>query len=124
MAAIVENLKLLETNVKSACRRVNRDPSGVRLIAVTKTQPAERVREAAAAGLKLFAESRIQEAKLKLSSLPEIGEWHFIGHLQSNKIKQACELFDLIQSVDSLGLAENLASFAVKGGHKVSFLAE
>jgi len=93
-------------------------------MAVTKMQAKDRILEAAQAGLNLFAESRVQEAKTKLPELAGLGEWHLIGHLQTNKAKPAAELFACVQSVDSMHLAEELGKAAVKLGRSLDFFAE
>jgi pyridoxal phosphate enzyme (YggS family) len=124
MALVAENLAWIEKRIDDACRRTSRDSSTLRIIAVTKTQAKERVLEAAQAGLKLFAESRVQEAKTKLPELAGLGEWHLIGHLQTNKAKPAAELFSCVQSVDSMHLAEELGKAAVKLGRALDFFAE
>jgi pyridoxal phosphate enzyme (YggS family) len=93
--------------IAAACRRSGRDPSGVQLVAVTKTVEPERIREAVDAGLTTFGENRVQEARPKV--LAVVGAtWHLIGPLQSNKARRAVELFDAIQSVDSVALAQRL----------------
>ena len=93
--------------IADACRRVGRDPATVRLVAVTKTVPVERVRAAVAAGLTDFGENRVQEGTDKIGHVVG-GTWHLIGPLQSNKVRPAVEAFDVIESVDSLELAERL----------------
>jgi pyridoxal phosphate enzyme (YggS family) len=124
MALIAENLAWIEKLINDACLRSGRDRSTVRVIAVTKTQAKERVLEASRAGLAIFAESRVQEAKTKLPELAGLGEWHLIGHLQTNKAKPAAELFSCVQSVDSVHLAEELGKAAVKLGRALDFFAE
>jgi PLP dependent protein len=93
-------------------------PSSVRLIAVTKTVPAEIIRSAYAAGIRDFGESRIQEAAIKQAQLQDLSDitWHFIGHLQSNKAKKALEQFQWIHSVDNLQLAQRLDNLASQLG--------
>jgi pyridoxal phosphate enzyme (YggS family) len=93
--------------IASAAQRSGRDPDAIRLVAVTKTVPAERLRAAMAAGLDLFGENRVQEAAGKIPVLPG-GRWHLIGPLQANKARRAIELFDLVETVDSMALAERL----------------
>ncbi len=102
------NLKAVQERIRAACARVNRDPGGVSLLAVTKTHPPEIVAEAARLGLTLFGESKVQEAKGKIPLCPGRVRWHLVGHLQTNKCRDAVELFEMIQSVDSLHLAEEL----------------
>ena len=85
-----------------------RDPAGVTIVAVTKGRPLDLCREALACGLTILGENRVQEALPKIAALPE-AEWHLIGHLQTNKVKHAVEHFRVIQSVDSVALAEAIA---------------
>lgn len=92
--------------VSEAASSCNRKPESVRIVAVTKTVPAEKIRGAVASGISVIGESYIQEARNKydlLSGMPV--SWHFIGHLQTNKVKYAIQLFDLIHTVDSIRLA-------------------
>lgn len=93
--------------IASAARRAGRDPSEIELLAVSKTQPAETVREAMRAGISHFGENKVQEARGKIEALGR-GVWHLIGHLQSNKVKDAVRLFDSIDSVDRADLAEEI----------------
>ncbi len=97
--------------VDNACRRVGRDPERVQLVAVSKTVPAVRLGAAVAAGLTVLGENRVQEAESKAPLLPG-ASWHLIGPLQSNKARRAVELFDVIESVDSLDLARRLDRLA------------
>jgi hypothetical protein len=102
--------------IRKACERSGRTNESVTLIAVTKFQSIEAVKAVAAAGATQFAESRVQEARDKVPGLKSLGTWHFIGHLQTNKARLAVELFDVIQSVDSLRLAETLDAAAADVG--------
>jgi pyridoxal phosphate enzyme (YggS family) len=118
---LCENIKNIYRRISHAAMRVERDPCDVKLIAVTKTVNTERIKEAIDWGLRLFGESRVQEAKEKISTLnSQLSNsriaWHLIGHLQKNKAKTAVQLFDLIHSVDSIGLAEELSKHAEKSG--------
>lgn len=107
--SIAHNLERVRREMEAACRRAGRDPASVRLVAVSKTHPAEAVREAVAAGQLLFGENRVQEAREKIPLVPEAGVgWHLIGPLQSNKVKLALPLFRMIESVDSLALAQEI----------------
>ncbi|MGB9144605.1 MAG: YggS family pyridoxal phosphate-dependent enzyme [Acidobacteriaceae bacterium] len=112
MSSFAENLARLEERIAAACRRAGRPRSEVRLMAVSKTHPAEAIAVAVAAGVSLFGESRVQEFEAKRpglrSLIPSGAEIHLIGHLQSNKSTRAAELFDAIDTVDSLRLAERL----------------
>lgn len=106
---ISENIQRLQDRIHRACQRSGRAAQDVRLVAVSKTQPAEAIRQAYGAGLREFGENRVQEAAAKLRELDGLDAvWHLIGHLQSNKAKHACRLFDWIQSVDSLHLADKI----------------
>jgi hypothetical protein len=102
--------------MEAAARRAGREPHTVRLVAVCKTVGPERVREAVEAGAQILGENYIQEAQRKIETLRVGIPWHFIGHLQKNKAKYAIRLFDLIHSVDSLALAEELNRAAGKDG--------
>ena len=107
--------------IERSAGRAGRDPSQVKLVAVSKTHPAALVREAAAvAGLRDFGENRVQEAEGKIEELKEVPDlrWHLIGHLQPNKARRAVRLFDLIQSVDSAALAERLERICAEEGRE------
>lgn len=101
--------------IDAACARAGRDPSGVQLVAISKTVPLEVLRHAQAAGLHGLGENRVQEAADKVPSLPDV-EWHLVGRLQGNKAGKALELFSVIQSVDSVELAARLSRLAVERG--------
>ncbi|MBS3942774.1 MAG: YggS family pyridoxal phosphate-dependent enzyme [Dethiobacter sp.] len=102
-----QNLQRVRKEIAAAARRSGRDPGDVRLVAVTKTVGVESVRQAAALGLKDFGENRLQEAREKVAAFPELC-WHFIGRLQSNKVKDVITHFTLIHSLDRFSLAEEL----------------
>jgi pyridoxal phosphate enzyme (YggS family) len=116
MATVSANLAAIQARIQAAALRAGRDPGSITLLAVSKFNGIDRIKEAALAGLKHFAESRQQEAQTKLPLLKGLGEWHFIGPLQTNKAKPVAELFDVIQSVDSLRLAEKLNAAALALG--------
>jgi PLP dependent protein len=103
-----ENLEAVRQRIKAACDRSDREPNSVTLLAVTKSQPPEIVAAAAELGLVFFGENKIQEAKVKIPLCPGKLRWHFIGHLQSNKCRDAVDLFEMIQSVDGLPLAQEI----------------
>lgn len=106
---IQTRLKRVEDRIRTAALLCGRDPKTVRLVAVSKTVPADRIRAAIKAGVTVFGENYVQEAREKIETLREEEiSWHFIGHLQSNKAKYAVRLFDMIHSVDSLKLATEL----------------
>jgi len=124
MSELEENLARIRARMDAACGRSGRQPDSVRLMAVSKNQPPSRVAEAAAAGLRLFGENRVQEAKVKIPLGPGHLEWHFIGHLQSNKARDAVSLFRVVQGVDSLALAMELHKQAVKQARTLPVLLE
>jgi len=111
--------------IAAACARAGRDPGAVTLVAVSKTVPADALRDAVAAGLTLLGENRVQEAAAKVPEVPG-ARWHLVGPLQSNKARRALETFDAIQSVDSVGLAERLDRLAgeIRPGRPYPILLE
>jgi pyridoxal phosphate enzyme (YggS family) len=109
---IRENVRSVEERIARACARSGRAHEEVTLVAVSKTFPAEFVDEAIAAGIAEVGENRVQEAREKKTLVQGNARWHLIGHLQSNKAKDAVKLFDVIQAVDSLDLAEKIARAA------------
>jgi pyridoxal phosphate enzyme (YggS family) len=132
VTALKENLERLEDLISAACRAAGRTRGEVELMAVSKTFPAEAVAEAAALGLTLFGENRVQEFGTKALHAAEQGTWavrdrlhfHLIGHLQSNKAARAAELFDGIDSLDSVRLAERLDEAAGRYGKRLPVLIE
>ncbi|AAR35917.1 YggS family pyridoxal phosphate-dependent enzyme [Geobacter sulfurreducens] len=106
--AIADNLTHILAKIAAAARRAGRDPASVRLVAVSKTIPAEAVEDAARAGQRLFGENYVQEFTAKAREVRDPVEWHFIGHLQSNKVKYLAGLVTCIHSVDRLSLAEEI----------------
>lgn len=108
MSRIGANLEEIRNRIDRAARKVGREPERVRLVAVGKKVPVERLREAYDCGQHLFGENYLQEAEGKISRLGPGFEWHFIGHLQSNKAAQAAALFDLVETVDRLKAATAL----------------
>ncbi len=116
---IYENIKEVRRNISRAAINADRSPEEVKLVAVTKTVGITVIQEAVHGGILIFGENRVQEAKKKIlsneiSSMTEMLKWHLIGHLQKNKAKDAVQLFDLIHSVDSIELAEELNRQAEK----------
>jgi pyridoxal phosphate enzyme (YggS family) len=116
MNSIAENLDRVREQIATASVKSGRSANDVELVAITKTHPAEKVREAIEAGQTLFGESRVQEARAKIPELPSNVHWHFVGHLQKNKIRHALPLFELIHSVDSLPLAQEVDRIAQEEG--------
>jgi pyridoxal phosphate enzyme (YggS family) len=124
--SIAENIAQVRHRIAAAARRAARNPDEITLMGVSKTFPPERIREAYAAGLRVFGENRVQEFAEKANALRDLpgAEWHLIGHLQTNKAAKATELFDAIDSVDSVRTAEKLNAFAESAGKKLSILVE
>jgi pyridoxal phosphate enzyme (YggS family) len=116
MSSIAENLNRVRQQIASAAANAGRLADDVELVAITKTHPAEKVREAVEAGHTLFGESRVQEARAKIPELSSNICWHFVGHLQKNKVRQALSLFEMIHSVDSLALAQDINRVAQEQG--------
>lgn len=105
---LTDNLRQLHGRIAAACELAERHTDDISVVAVTKTHPAALIRSAVALGLREIGENRVQEAEEKIIELGPIARWHMIGHLQTNKVKKAVELFDVIQSVDSLRLAQEI----------------
>src|SRR5712675_3670523 len=116
MSSILDNLERVREQIAQAAAKGGRDVKDVELVAISKTHPAEKVREAVEAGQTLFGESRVQEARAKIPELSSNIRWHFVGHLQKNKIRHALPLFELIHSVDSLALAQDINRIADEDG--------
>jgi len=116
MPSIAENLERVREQIAQAARKAGRSADDVELVAISKTHEAEKVREAIAAGQSLFGESRVQEARVKIPELPSNLRWHFVGHLQKNKIRHVLPLFELIHSIDSLALAQDVNRIAEDEG--------
>src|SRR6266550_6169557 len=124
MAEIAENLERVCEQIAQAAAKVGRAAEDIELVAITKMHPGEKVRQAIEAGQKLFGESRVQEARVKIPELPSNLRWHFVGHLQKNKIRHALPLFELIHSVDSLDLARDMNRIAEEDGMHPRILLE
>lgn len=118
------HLASIRQAIADAATTVGRDPSSVRLVAVSKTHPAAAVAAVAAAGQTVFGESRVQEARDKIPACPPGLDWHFIGHLQKNKVRQALPLFTFFHSIDSAALAEAINRIAGEAGSAVDGLLE
>src|SRR5216683_1109117 len=116
MALIAENLERAHEQIAQAAAKVGRAVDEIELVAISKTHDAAKVREAIEAGQILFGESRVQEARVKIPELPSNLRWHFVGHLQKNKIRHALPLFEMIHSVDSLELAQEMNRIAEEEG--------
>ncbi|NBV24145.1 MAG: YggS family pyridoxal phosphate-dependent enzyme [Proteobacteria bacterium] len=121
---IAANIAVIRERIAAACACAGRDPASVTLMAVSKFQPPESVSAALDAGITCFGESRVQEAKTKIPLCPGRARWQMIGHLQSNKCRDAVALFGMIQSVDSLALAQELNKQCEKAAKTLPILLE
>ena len=121
---IAENLNSIRQRIAAACARAGRDENSVTLLAVSKSHPPETIRAAVDCGQIYFGENKIQEAKAKISLCPGKARWQFIGHLQSNKVRDAVELFEMIQGVDSLAIAQEISKRAVQISKTMPILIE
>jgi pyridoxal phosphate enzyme (YggS family) len=121
-----ENIARVRLRISAAARRAGRNPDDITLMGVSKTFPAELIRKAYAAGLRVFGENRVQEFAGKAEALSDLrdAEWHMIGHLQANKAAKAAEMFDAVDSVDSVRTAERLNASAESVGKILSVLVE
>jgi len=124
MNSVLDNLERVREQIARAAAKSSRTADDVELVAITKTHPAEKVREAIEAGQTLFGESRVQEARAKIPELPSSVRWHFVGHLQKNKIRHALPLFEMIHSADSLSLAQEMNRIAEEEGMHPRVLLE
>jgi pyridoxal phosphate enzyme (YggS family) len=124
MSSVAKNLERVRDQIAQAAAKVGGATDDIELVAITKTHPAEKVREAIEAAQKLFGESRVQEARVKIPELPSNLRWHFVGHLQKNKIRHALPLFELFHSVDSLALAQEMNRIADEEGMHPRVLLE
>ncbi len=124
MSVIGDNIREIRENIAEAALRSGREPSEVRLMAVTKTVDDDRILEAIEAGVDIMGENYIQEAKRKIEMMDVDVKWHMIGHLQSNKAKYAVRLFDMIHSVDRMKLAMELDRRSATAGRVTDILIE
>ncbi len=116
MNSVAEHLARVREQIAQAATKVGRSIDDIELVAISKTHPAEKLREAYEVGQTMFGESRVQEARVKIPELPSNLRWHFVGHLQKNKIRHALPLFEMIHSVDSLALAQDMNRIAEEEG--------
>ena len=125
MTDLEKNIAQVQERIAAACLRARRRPEKIKLVAVSKTVPPDRIREAYDAGLRDFGENRVQEAHSKRAALSDLTvTWHLVGHLQTNKAKLARELFHWVHSLDSLRLAQRLDQAAVCSGDRLPVLVE
>ncbi|MBU4227675.1 YggS family pyridoxal phosphate-dependent enzyme [bacterium] len=124
METIKNNLEIINEKIKKAALKANRNPEEIKLVAVTKTATIEQIKEAINAGVKIIGENKVQEAKEKYQILTADTEWHLVGHLQTNKVKYAIEIFDCIQTVDSIKLAKEIDKRSLQFGKTTNVLVE
>ncbi|SMO39475.1 hypothetical protein SAMN06269117_1038 [Balnearium lithotrophicum] len=115
---IRENFEKIKEKIEKSCLRVGRSPEEVKILAATKTRTPDEIREAYEAGVRLFGENRVQEAREKIPELKDLrdAEWHMIGHLQTNKVKYAVELFNWIETIDRRELVDEIVKRLEKKG--------
>jgi len=121
---IKNNLEIINEKIKKAALRTNKNPEEIKLVAVTKTATIKQIKEAISVGVKIIGENKVQEAKEKYQILSANIEWHLVGHLQTNKVKYAIEIFDLIHSVDSIKLAKEIDKRSLQFGMITNVLVE
>jgi pyridoxal phosphate enzyme (YggS family) len=121
---IAANIMKIRQRIAVAATRAGRDANSIKLMAVTKTVSPEKISQAINAGIAIFGENYVQEAKEKITALGKQAQWHMIGHLQTNKAKYAVNLFDYVHSVDRIELARELDKKAGLTGHKMNILIE
>ncbi len=122
--SLPDNLNSIQQRISAACERAGRGPDSVTLLAVSKTHPPETISAAAGLGLLVFGENKVQEAKAKIPLCPGKLRWHFIGHLQSNKCRDAVQWFQIIQSMDSLQIAQEINKRAAEAAKTMPVLLE
>jgi len=121
---IKSNLEIIKEKIKKAALKSDRNPEEIKLVAVTKTASIGQIKEAISAGIRMIGENKVQAAKEKYHILTIDTEWHLIGHLQTNKVKYAIEIFDCIQSVDSIKLAKEIDKRSLQFGKTTNILIE
>jgi hypothetical protein len=124
MVDVAANYQKILERIRETAAKCGRDPAEIRILAASKSQTVAQIRAAIEAGIRLFGENYVQEAKEKKEAIKESVEWHMIGHLQRNKIKMALGLFDLIESLDSLELARELDKHGKRAGKVVRTFVE
>jgi pyridoxal phosphate enzyme (YggS family) len=122
--SIAENVQRVRELIGKAAQRVGKDPDSIVLVAVTKTVDIPKIEEAIRAGITDIGENYVQEATSKFAVIGRVVRWHMIGHLQTNKVRHAVPLFDLIQSVDSVHLAKEIGKRALACGKTMDILVE
>jgi len=121
---VADNLKIVTEKIAKCCEKAGRSPDSVRLVAVSKAASVADIEEAIKAGLSCFGENRVQDALVKYRAIDQKVEWHLVGHLQTNKVKDAVKIFSLIHSVDSLKLAQAIDKEAARLGKRQRILIQ
>lgn len=124
MSQIADNILSVKERIEKAALKAGRAPGDIKLVAVSKRIGVEEIRDAISTGATILGESYVQEAKEKIEEIGHHVQWHMIGHLQTNKVKQAISLFDMIHSVDRIGLAKEIDKRAKQSGKRVSVLIQ
>jgi hypothetical protein len=124
VSGVADNINLIRQRIHAAAVRAGRSPENITLIAVSKTVEPQRVEAALSAGQAIFGESKVQEAKTKIPLVSGRARWHMIGHLQTNKARDAVALFDVIHSIDSVKLAEEVHKWSERAGKTQAILLE
>jgi pyridoxal phosphate enzyme (YggS family) len=124
VSEVADNINFIRERIRVAAERVGRNPEEITLIAVSKTVEPDRIEMALAAGQTLFGESKVQEARAKIPLVSGRSRWHMIGHLQTNKVREAVALFEVIHSVDSVKLAQEIDKCAERAGKMQAILLE
>ena len=124
MEGLEENIRSIWSRIERAAAKIGKSQENIKLVAVTKTVKVERIKEAIKCGIQIIGENKVQEVESKFDQISEKVEKHLVGHLQTNKVKKAVELFDLIQSVDSQHLAQEISKRASQIGKVMDVLVE
>jgi len=124
MGSLRENITSVQERIARAAERAGRDPSRICLVAVTKGIAVDRIRQVAEAGVQIAGENKVQDALQKVKELQNLVSWHMVGHLQRNKAREAVRIFDLVHSLDSLGLAQEMNSRALNAGRIMDVLVQ
>jgi hypothetical protein len=124
MMIIENNFKDVKERIKKSALKINRNPNEIKLIAVTKTFPPDVINQGISLGINAIGETKVQEAKKKFEEIGKKVEWHMIGHLQSNKVKDAVEIFDVIHTVDRIKIAKKISDKCFELGKKMPVLVQ
>jgi len=124
MININRNLKNIKERIRKSALKVNRNPDEIKLIAVTKTFPVDVINEVINLGINTIGETKVQEAKKKFEKIGKKVEWHMIGHLQGNKVKDAVEIFDVIHSIDRIKITKKISDRCLKLNKKMPVLVQ